>query len=124
MSPSLVPGDEVLTRRLHRARRGQVVFFPHPARDDFWLVKRVLGLAHETISIRAGLVHADGVPVPDPWSSGPTAPDGVWQVPPGHMFVLSDARARTLADSRTLGAVPISPGYEKILRYRRGTRRP
>ena len=124
MSPSLVPGDEVLTRRLHRARRGRIVFFPHPDRADFWLVKRVLGLADETISIRAGLVHADGVPVPDPWSNAPTEPDGEWHVPPGHMFVLSDARARTRADSRTLGAVPIKPGYEKVLRYRRATRRP
>ena len=54
MSPALLPGDRILARRVRRLRRGQVVFFPHPDRDDFWLVKRVVGVAGEVVGLENG----------------------------------------------------------------------
>lgn len=121
MSPGLAPGDTFIARRLRQPRHGLVAVFPHPLRPELWLVKRVIGLAGETVSIHAGKVYLDGVEQEEPWTTDATAPDGQWTVPRGHMFVLSDARHRTLADSRTMGAVPQRPAYTPWLRYRRGT---
>jgi signal peptidase I len=120
MAPALHPGDRILSQPLRRPRRGQVVFFPHPGRPDFWLVKRIVGLAGEQVQVREGRLMIDGEPSADPWATGPTAPDGNWEVPSGRMFVLSDARDRTRADSRTLGPVPLADAYVARLRYRRG----
>lgn len=120
MAPALSPGDRILAQRLRRPRRGRVVFFPHPDRADFWLVKRIVGLPGERIEVRDGRLHVDGEERSDPWAGGPTAPDGCWDVPPDAIFVLSDARHRTRADSRTLGPVPLSDAYVARLRYRRG----
>ncbi|HSJ35380.1 MAG TPA: signal peptidase I [Acidimicrobiia bacterium] len=120
MTPALRPGDRLLAQRLRRPRRGRVVFFPHPGRPDFWLVKRIVGLPGERVEVRDGHLIIDGEKVSDPWAGGPTAPDGTWQVPPDGIFVLSDARHRTRADSRTLGPVPLSDAYVARLRYRRG----
>lgn len=119
MAPALMPNDHFLARRLRRPRRGNLVFFPHPGRSDFWLVKRIIGLPHETISIAGGTITVDGRPLADRWSNVPTRPDGVWEVPPGKIFVLSDARDVTRADSRTFGPVPTAPAYVSVLRYRR-----
>jgi len=41
MRPALAPGDEVVATDSRRPSPGDVVVFPHPARDDFWMVKRV-----------------------------------------------------------------------------------
>ena len=121
MAPALSPGDRILAQRLRRPRRGRVVFFPHPDRADFWLVKRIVGLPGERIEVREGRLHVDGEKRPDPWAGGPTAPDGCWDVPADGIFVLSDARHRTRADSRTLGPVPFSDAYVARVRYRRGS---
>jgi signal peptidase I len=122
MAPALRPGDRLLAQRLRRPLRGDVVFFTHPRREGFWLVKRVIGLPGEEVRIVEGRVVIDGSHSEDPWAGAPTVPEGEWEVPPGHMFVLSDARHRTLADSRTLGPVPIVDAYVSRFRYRRGKR--
>lgn len=119
MSPALAPGDRFVARRLGRPERGTVVFFPHPGRLDMWLAKRVIGLPGETVRIRDGKVLIDWTPLSD-WTTESTTPDGEWPVPDGHMFVLSDARHRTLSDSRVMGPVPMRPGYAAWFRYRRG----
>lgn len=118
MEPTLLPGDAVLARALRRPVRGKIVFFEHPHRPGFWLVKRLLGLPGEAITIAKGLLLVNGEPVQD-WSDETTAPAGTWDVPDDAMFVISDARTRTLADSRTLGAVPLRGAYTPIVRYRR-----
>ena len=41
MRPSLVPGDEFVATGSRAATVGDVVALPHPARDNFWLVKRL-----------------------------------------------------------------------------------
>lgn len=120
MSPALTPGDSFVARRLRRPRRGKVVFFPHPNRPELWLVKRIVGLSGETVAVHAGTVRIDGADLDESWTTDPTEPDGRWKVPPGHMFVLSDARHRTLADSRTIGPVPLRPAFTPWFRYRRG----
>lgn len=41
MRPNLSPGDEVVAVDSRPPVIGDVVAFPHPARSDFWLIKRV-----------------------------------------------------------------------------------
>lgn len=134
----LAYGAEVpFTRRrlpgLGAVRRGDVVVFQWPEDPDKSFVKRVVGVAGDTIAMRRGALAVNGVvraeryaqhsdPSGDPageeftWQRGHTvAPDGVsrpsrntWGplvVPPGHVFVLGDNRDNSY-DSRYWGFVP------------------
>lgn len=120
MSPALQPGDRYLARRTRRVRRGSVVFFPHPDRIDFWLAKRVVGLPGETVEVQDGEVKIGGEGLAEPWTTDSTSPPGRWSVPDQHVFVLSDARTRTRADSRTFGSIPLGDAYVAVFRYRKG----
>ncbi len=120
MTPALRPGDRLLCIRLTGPpRRASIVVFPHPHRPDFWLIKRVVALPGETVEID-GVVRIDGMLFPEPWATAGTPGSGRWEVGRGEMFVLSDARLRTRADSRTFGPIPIDGAYRPLLRYRRG----
>lgn len=121
MSPGLVPGDQLVAFKRIPPRRGALIFFRRPGvTDDFWLVKRVIGLPGEQVTIRDGRVIVDDRPLDEVWTTDPTRPNGVWPpVPPGHVFVLSDARARSTADSRTYGPIPLDGAYVHAIRYRR-----
>lgn len=121
MAPDLAPGDRILARRMRQPSRGAVVFFEHPERPAFWLVKRLIGLPGEEVTIRAGEVRINGESLSEPWAKGATRPEGAWRVAPEHMFVLSDAREATRADSRTLGAVTVEGAFRAGWRYRRAT---
>ena len=120
MSPALTPGDTFLARRMRRPVRGAVIFFPHPQQPSMWLAKRIVGLPGETVGIHDGAVHIDGVELDEPWTTDVTRPDGEWAVGGNQILVLSDARHRTLADSRTMGPVPLEDAYVALFRYRRG----
>ena len=43
MRPTLTPGDEIVATTSRLPSVGEVVVFPHPQRDGFWLAKRVSG---------------------------------------------------------------------------------
>lgn len=114
MAPGLLPGDYLVTTALRRPRRGDVVVFPHPHRRSFWLVKRIVGLPGERMELADGVLRADGVAV---GGAPPTPGDGAWTVADDEVFVLSDARGSTLADSRTFGPVPAADCERVRLRY-------
>ena len=83
MRPTLVPGDEFVVTDSRRAVVGDVVALRHPAREDFWLVKRVGGGPGERVDGR-----------------GPLGPDEAW--------VVSDNPEVATSDSRSFGPIPIS----------------
>lgn len=116
MAPALRPGDYLVTRRLRTPGRGDLVVLPHPARTAFWLVKRIVGLPGERVEIADGRVTVDGHPLP-PFLDLPTPGAGTWTVDGDEVFVLSDARARTQADSRTFGPVPAAGCRRVVARY-------
>lgn len=106
MSPTLEDGDWVLAQRSTAPpRRGDVVVFDHPVSPGFSLVKRVVGLPTETVTIRNGQVHIDGTVLAEPWADGPSRPEGTWTLKSHEVFVLSDARSMTIADSRAFGPI-------------------
>lgn len=75
MEPTLKIGDKVLVDKLsyhlHSVHRGDVIVFKKPA-DDYSpgvtdLIKRVIGLPGETISMTGGQVYIDGKLLKQPW---------------------------------------------------------
>ena len=108
MSPSLRPGDYVVTVRRGPLRRGAQVVYEHPSRRAFFLTKRVVGLPGEQVTIREGLVLIDGVPLAEPWAHDYDGPDGEWSVGVDSVFVLGDDRLRSTDDSRYLGPIALA----------------
>ena len=106
MEPTLRAGDWVIAIPWRRAKRGDVVVIPHPERPGFELVKRVIGLPGETVTVTAAgdVVILEGGA--DEWGRAATLPAGVWKVPADTVFVLGDARHQSNADSRVLGSLP------------------
>lgn len=118
MEPTLLPGDYVVaTHRGDPPARGDIVIFPHPDQADFELVKRVVGLPGETVTIADGRLLVDGAVVPEPWAHGVTTPDGSWSLR-NEVFVLGDQRTRSDADSRSIGPLPTTRAVWRVaLRY-------
>jgi len=114
MRPVLTPGDYLLGRTGATIHRLDIVAFEHPSRPGFWMVKRVIALPGETLDLDGGTI--DGALFPDP-RRDELMESGSWSVPEGSMFVMSDDRSVTRADSRTLGPVPIVGAYLVWLRY-------
>jgi signal peptidase I len=119
MSPSLEPGDWIVARRrTSDPERGDVVIFRDPAETGLNLVKRVIGLGGETVGIASGRVTIDGALFADRWANGRTTPDGTWQVPDGHVWVLGDNRGHSTSDGRTIGPTPVGDtGWVAVTRY-------
>jgi signal peptidase I len=123
MEPTLRDGDRVLVPRyetwLHRFGvgsfgRGDVVYFPDPQADGAFpphLIKRIVALEGEVVSLVDGVLHIDGEPRAEPYLSN------AWRVqmdvtpvavPAGHVYVLGDNRSPLGSiDSRRFGPVPL-----------------
>lgn len=119
MEPQLSAGDFVIAQKGTGAiRRGDVVIAPHPEIPDFDLIKRVIGLPGETVTLDNGQVHIDGAVLAEPWADGPVRPDGEWRLNGGQTFVLGDNRPVSAADSRTIGPVEARTiEWKVVVRY-------
>ncbi len=98
---------EKISYRFHGPRRGDVVVLKSPQNGSELLIKRVIGLPGETVTIHDGLVYIDGVPLAEPYLTQGTA--GYVEptvVPPLHVYVLGDNRSFS-NDSRSFGPVPL-----------------
>lgn len=123
MLPTLQVGDRIvvdkLSYHLHGVDRGDVVVFRRPPleqADYADLVKRVVGLPGETVSLAGGRVYIDGKALAEPWLPTPapvTSPSPLpeafslnhpFTVPPGEYFVMGDNRTDS-EDSRYFGPI-------------------
>lgn len=112
MEPSLFDGDRVLrSKGYDEPRRGDVIIIDTMGEgDEDDIVKRVVGVAGDTVEIRDDIAIVNG-------SVESTAHillmtgQGIYLeptvVPPGHVFVLGDNRPISL-DSRYIGPLPTS----------------
>ena len=110
MNPTLQDGEYILVNRLaykigHPVRGDIVVFsFPMDPKQD--LIKRVIGLPGESISVQDGKVMINGVPLEEPYIAAPPIYNGTWEVPEGQLFVLGDNRNES-KDSHEWGLLPV-----------------
>lgn len=123
MQTTLMPQDRVLVNKmsykLHDIHRGDVIVFDRVTNetqhDD--LIKRVMGLAGETLEIRSCIVYVDGVLVYEPYLNPeqtsqiePSARCGSHTdmaptvVPEHTVFVMGDNRVQSF-DSRDFGPI-------------------
>lgn len=126
MSPTLVQNDRVLVNKLaykfHDVNRGDVVVFERPPNeppsDIKDLIKRVVALPGEHVSIMDGKVTVDGKVLDEPYTHGLqtvldscpiTYVPGIdteagFEVPEGHVLVLGDNRVNS-HDGRCFGPI-------------------
>ena len=117
MRPSLSPGDYLVAVATTSPRRGDIVVFPDPERPDRDLVKRVIGLPGEMVTIDGGQVAVDGAILAEPWADGPTLPDDEWRLPDQTVFVLGDNRRISSGDGRSIGPLRVDNMFRVVFRY-------
>jgi signal peptidase I len=114
--PGLPYGQYVF--HLEPVHRGDVVVFVFPPDRTKDFIKRVIGIAGDTISVKNGVVWLNGAEMPDPhrhWEvsaqeRSPVSPRdnfGPITVPPGKLFMMGDNRDRSY-DSRFWGFVDLN----------------
>ncbi|MBN2115962.1 MAG: signal peptidase I [Anaerolineales bacterium] len=110
MRPTLQDGEYILVNKLAyktgQPARGDIVVFIFPVNPQEDLIKRVIGLPGESVSIHNGVVSVNGVPLTEPYIASPPAYDGDWVVQDGQLFVLGDNRNDS-RDSHQWGLLPI-----------------
>ena len=110
MRPTLQDGEYILVNKLAyklgTPQRGDIVVFVFPVDPTEDLIKRVIGLPGDTISVQDGVLSINGRPVDEPYISAPPAYNGVWPVADGQLFVLGDNRNDS-RDSHQWGLLPI-----------------
>ncbi len=130
MEPTLQIGDRILVNKLsyhlHGVDRGDIVVFSRPSAENCGgpqvndLVKRVVGLPGDVVSLSDGNVYIDGKRLDESWlppqeqaqtEPGPagTAYDlaHAYRVPGNEYFVMGDNRSDS-CDSRYWGPIPKS----------------
>ncbi|MGH2560667.1 MAG: signal peptidase I, partial [Thermomicrobiales bacterium] len=113
---NLVPGidreGEQVMYPFHAPERGEIVVLDPPHASDKPYIKRVVGLAGESIAIRDGRVYVDGLPLDESYLGGVVTPCGgkqhcaIGPIPDDYVYVLGDNRGYS-RDSRDFGPIPI-----------------
>jgi len=107
MLPNLHDGEYVFVYRLaylrHPPQRGDIIVFRHPLNQERTLVKRVIGLPGETVSVHNGEVYINGQPLPEPYVlASPTYTAPPVTVGKNEVYVLGDNRNNS-SDSHAWG---------------------
>ncbi len=121
MYPTFRDNDRVLVDTfggdLSNLKRGDVVVFFSPEDTSRLMVKRVIGLPGDVITILEGHVYLNGTLLQEPYTNrGETSHETIpaFHVPDKCVFVLGDNRL-TSSDSREWGAVPADRIYGRII---------
>ena len=122
MQPNLRTNERLVVEKVsyhfHGPRRGDIVVLRDPDGGPDLLIKRVIGLPGERVTVADGRVFVDGSPLTEPYLTQSTFGNGrAWTVPPLHVFVMGDNRGAS-RDSRVFGPVPLDSILGRaVLRY-------
>jgi signal peptidase I len=112
MAPTLQAGDHVLVARfIYRfadPHRGDIVVFKGYGSGNETVIKRVVGVAGDTVEIRDGVLYVNGERQKEPYVNYRLTNAnffGPQRVPEGRVFVMGDNRSNS-RDSRSFGPVP------------------
>jgi signal peptidase I len=110
MNPSLANGEYILVNklayRLGEPVRGDIIVFSFPLDPAQDLIKRVIGLPGETVSVQNGQVSVNGTVLDEPYIAASPLYNGTWVVAEGQLFVLGDNRNES-KDSHEWGLLPL-----------------
>ena len=109
MLPTLHDGEFVLVNklayRMGTPTRGDIIVFRSTTTNDLDLIKRIMGLPGDKISIHNGQVIINGQTLTEAYINAVPNYSGEWQVPEGYLFVLGDNRNDS-SDSHAWGFLP------------------
>jgi len=118
MNPTLQNGEYVLVNRLAyktgEPQRGDIIVFSFPLDQKQDLIKRIIGLPGETITVRNGEVLINGEKLEEPYIAQSPIYSGEWTVPDGQLFVLGDNRNDS-KDSHQWNYLPVENIIGKAL---------
>lgn len=104
MIPTLNIGDHVFVTRIYNLKnikRGDIVVFDSEELNSK-LIKRVIGLPGDKISIKEGIVTVNGTVLADEYVKNKANNSGEYEVPEGKYFFLGDNREVSFDSSKWL----------------------
>lgn len=109
MIPTLEDGEFVLVSKLNykfgSVERGDIIVFYFPMDPKQELIKRVIGLPGDHISVGDGNVTINGQVLDEPYIAEAPRYYGEWDVSEGQLFVMGDNRNDS-SDSHSWGLLP------------------
>ncbi|WP_161879058.1 signal peptidase I [Alkalibacterium sp. MB6] len=120
MNPTLVRKDRLVLNKVSSTDRFDIIVFPSPEDPSVQFIKRVIGVAGDTIEYRDQILYVNGKAIDEPYVDLSGESDGlidiyngdfsleslrgVETVPEGSYFVLGDNRVNS-KDSRSFGFI-------------------
>jgi signal peptidase I len=109
MRPTLDDGEFVLVNKMSyrfgEVSRGDIIVFHFPVNPEEELIKRVIGLPGDRVTVSDNRVYVNGQALNEPYIAQTPLYSGEWTVAEGHYFVLGDNRNNS-NDSKDWGLLP------------------
>jgi signal peptidase I len=109
MQPTLKDGEFVLVNKLsfrfNQVQRGDIIVFHYPVNPDEELIKRVIGLPGDHVTVQDQHVSVNGQVLSEPYIAAAPLYSGEWTIADGQLFVLGDNRNDS-SDSHSWGLLP------------------
>lgn len=121
MTPTLAHNDLLVCSKRAKVNRGQLIVFNNPLIPEMHLVKRLIGMPGDLLSLCDGSLYINGSHLLEPYlHGGPAASDlkpYEARIPQESIFVLSDDRVHPSTDSRVCGFIRLKD-IHSFVKYR------
>ncbi len=116
MVPTLLDKEQLIAEKIsinfEEPKRGEIVVFRSPDKNDVLLIKRIVGLPNEQLELKDGLVYINGELLVEPYLQAGTATVGKKAIKegeeftiPANSFVMMGDNRENSSDSRTFGTI-------------------